>query len=73
MNIDKPFDFLNQSKNKDVLVVLKGDLQFRGKLKAFDVHMNIVLDEAEQLENGESKKKYGQLILRGDNILFLSP
>jgi len=69
----RPFDFLNQSIDKDVLILLKGNLQFRGKLKAFDVHMNVVIEEAEQLENGESTKKYGMLVLRGDNILLISP
>ncbi|MBN2127727.1 MAG: small nuclear ribonucleoprotein [Candidatus Diapherotrites archaeon] len=69
----RPFDFLNQSIDKDVLILLKGNLQFRGKLKAFDVHMNVVIEEAEQLENGESVKKYGMLVLRGDNILLISP
>ncbi len=69
----RPFDFLNQSIDKNVLIELKGKIQFRGKLKAFDVHMNVVLEEAEQLENGEVTKKYGMLVLRGDNILLISP
>jgi small nuclear ribonucleoprotein len=69
----RPFDFLNQSIDKNVLIELKGNLHFRGKLKAFDVHMNLVLEDAEQLENGETTKKYGMLVLRGDNILLISP
>ena len=69
----RPFDFLNQSIDKNVLIELKGKIQFRGKLKAFDVHMNVVLEEAEQLENGEVIKKFGMLVLRGDNILLISP
>ena len=73
MSDSRPFDLLSSSIGKDVLVELKGGLSFRGKLKAFDVHMNIVLEGAEKLENGETKNKYGTLILRGDNILFISP
>lgn len=69
----RPFDMLGENINKNVLVELKGSLSFRGVLKAFDVHMNIVLDSAESIENGETKKKYGKVILRGDNILLISP
>jgi len=69
----RPFDLLNDSIGKDVLVVLKDNLKIRGNLKAFDVHMNIVLENAAELLNGDQKTKYGKLILRGDNILLISP
>ena len=69
----RPFDLLSESLNKNVLVELKGNMQFRGTLKAFDVHMNIVLEEAESMENGNPKTKYGRVVLRGDNILLISP
>ncbi|MBU0635936.1 hypothetical protein KKE06_02840 [Candidatus Micrarchaeota archaeon] len=69
----RPFDLLNDSIGKPVLVMLKGALSFRGTLKAFDVHMNIVLEEAEELDNNQVKTKYGKLILRGDNVILISP
>ncbi len=69
----RPFDLLNDSVGKEVLVVTKGDLNFRGTLKAFDVHMNIVLENAEELQNGETKKKYGKLMIRGDTVILISP
>ena len=70
---NRPFDLLNEALGKDVLVELKGKLVFRGQLNAFDVHMNVVLENAEQLENGETKTKYGKIFLRGNNILLISP
>lgn len=70
---ERPFDFLNESMNKPVLVRLKDNREFRGKLKAFDVHMNVVLDEAEELNDDKVLKKIGSLLLRGDNIVFISP
>ena len=70
---ERPFDLLNDSIGKEVLVMLKDEVQFRGTLKAFDIHMNIVLENAQELKNGGIKTKFGKLILRGDNVLFISP
>ncbi|MDD5148569.1 MAG: small nuclear ribonucleoprotein [Candidatus ainarchaeum sp.] len=70
---NRPFDVLNNAIGKEVLIILKGDISIRGTLKAFDVHMNILIENAEQLVNGEMKTKFGKLMIRGDNILFISP
>ena len=72
-SVSRPFDLLSNSIGKNVLVELKGSMSFRGKLTAFDVHMNLILEDAEKLENGEVKTKYGTILLRGDNVLFISP
>lgn len=71
--ISRPFDLLNNVMNQQVLVRLKGDKQLRGILKAFDQHMNLVLEETDELENDEKKAKIGTVIVRGDNILYVSP
>ncbi len=71
--IERPLDLLNASKGKEVLVQLKGDKQFVGVLMAFDIHINVVLDNAKEIENGEVKKSVGLTFLRGDTIIFISP
>jgi small nuclear ribonucleoprotein len=69
----RPFDILNGALNKRVLIRLKGGSELRGIMTAYDVHMNLVLQDAEQLENGESKRKLGTMLVRGDSVIFLSP
>lgn len=71
--IERPLDLLNQSKGKEVLVHLKGDKQFVGTLMAFDIHINLVLDNIKEMDNGEIKRNLGLTFLRGDTIIFISP
>jgi small nuclear ribonucleoprotein len=71
--IERPLDLLNNSKGKEVLVALKGDKQFVGTLLAFDIHINLVLDNVKEMQNGELKKSLGLAFLRGDTIIYISP
>ncbi len=69
---DRPFDTLKEALNSNVLIRLKGEKEIRGTLKAFDVHMNLVLDDAEEKQDDQSKK-LGKLVLRGDTVVYVSP
>ncbi len=71
--IERPLDMLNQSKGKEVLVQLKNNQQFVGTLIAFDLHPNIVLENARELENGEIRRSIGLAFIRGDVIIYISP
>jgi len=73
MESDRPLDALNASRNKKVLVELKNGKQIIGTLKAFDIHINTVLDDAEELEENQVKRKIGKVFLRGDTIILISP
>lgn len=63
-------EILEQNLGKIVLVRLKGGKSLRGRLKGFDQHLNLVLEETEDTEN---MKKIGLIILRGDNVVLISP
>ena len=71
--IERPLDLLNNSKGKEVLVQLKNDKQLVGTLLAFDIHINVVLDNAKEMSNGEMRRSIGLTFLRGDTIIFISP
>ncbi len=69
----KPLSVLSQSVNKNVIVELKGKREYRGVLDGYDPHMNVVLKNAEEIVNGESVKKHAIAIVRGDNVIYISP
>ena len=70
---DTATKILEESLGKAVLVRLKGGRSLRGKLQGFDQHMNLVLEEAEDISDINSAQKLGTLIVRGDNVIILSP
>lgn len=72
-NMSRPLDALNKARNKRVLVELKNGRQYLGTLVAFDIHINTVLDEAEERIDGEVKRKLGTVFVRGDTITIISP
>jgi small nuclear ribonucleoprotein len=72
-NTSRPLDVLGKSLNSQVLIKLKGGKEFRGVLNSFDMHMNLVLSEAEELDSGESSTGLGVVLIRGDNIVYISP
>ena len=74
MEQTRPLDTLNKSRNKQVVVELKNGKQFLGVLAAFDIHINVVLHDAEERsEQGDVSRKLGTLFIRGDTIIFIAP
>mgnify|MGYP001101274604 FL=1 len=66
-------EILEDSLGKTVLIRLRGGKSLRGKLQGFDQHLNLVLEEAEDLTNADDIKKLGLIIVRGDNVVMISP
>jgi small nuclear ribonucleoprotein len=64
---------LEDSLGKIVLVRLRGGKKLRGKLRGFDQHLNLVLEETEDTTDIENVKKLGAIIVRGDNVVIISP
>lgn len=65
-------ELLSKALGSMVLVKLKGGREVRGVLMSFDQHLNLVLDNAEEMK--ESKvRRLGLIIVRGDNVVLISP
>jgi small nuclear ribonucleoprotein len=72
MDLSRPLDSLNKARGKRVIVELKNNKQYIGDLEAFDIHINVVLNEAEERVDGEVKRKLGTVFVRGDTITIIS-
>jgi len=70
---NRPLDTLNDVLNESVLVRLKGSREFRGTLQGYDIHMNLVLEGAEELVDGDAIRQIGTVVMRGDNVVYVSP
>lgn len=71
-----PIKALENNIHEIVSIKLKDQRVFRGRLSRCDVYMNLTLEDAEELifnDEGESKTmaKYGEILLRGNNILWI--
>ncbi len=68
----RPIDVLDRSKGKRVIVRLKNGIEITGMLQAFDLHLNIWLEEAEERRE-DTHIKLGSVLIRGDTIVLISP
>jgi len=68
----RPLDALNKARDKRVIVDLKNKVQLIGTLKAFDIHINCVLEDVEEKVENQPSRKLGTVFVRGDTIVTLS-
>jgi small nuclear ribonucleoprotein len=69
----KPLSVIQSSVGKNVIVEMKGKREYRGVLDGYDPHMNVVLKNAEERVDGVPKRKLNIAIVRGDNVIYISP
>jgi U6 snRNA-associated Sm-like protein LSm3 len=86
MSIESPLDLIRLSIDERIFVKCRGDRELRGKLHAFDQHLNLVLGDVEESvttreideETEEelvrtSKRSIEMLFVRGDAVILVSP
>ena len=69
----KPLSVLNKSLKKRVIVELRFNRKYCGIMDGFDPHLNLVLKDVEEYQENEIKRKLNTTIVRGDNVIYISP
>jgi len=71
---DVSLKILSESLGNTVLVRLRSGRILRGILQGYDQHMNLVLEQAEELNADNSiQRRLGVIVVRGDNVIMVSP
>mmetsp|Transcript_26291 Transcript_26291/g.25120 ORF Transcript_26291/g.25120 Transcript_26291/m.25120 type:complete len:92 (-) Transcript_26291:205-480(-) len=86
MSIESPLDLIRLSIDERIFVKCRGDRELRGKLHAFDQHLNLILGEVEESVTSReideeteeeivrtSKRTIEMLFVRGDGVILVSP
>lgn len=67
----KPLNVLVKQMNSEISVVLKNGVAYKGKMIKCDGFMNILLEGAKEYVKEEIIANYGNILVRGNNILYL--
>ena len=67
----RPLTTLQKNVKKMVIVRLKNEVEYKGKMFNVDSYMNLIMTDAEELHEGKIVGKFGRVILRGNNVLFI--
>jgi small nuclear ribonucleoprotein len=73
LSADVSLKILQKSLGSTVLVRLRNGKVLRGLLKGYDQHMNIVLEDTDELVGESTQNRLGTIVVRGDSIVMISP
>lgn len=70
---NRPLSVLNRNIGNNVIVELKYGKEYRGTLSGYDPHLNLVMEDVKEFINGEQTKEMEKALVRGDNVIYVSP
>ncbi|XP_076275652.1 U6 snRNA-associated Sm-like protein LSm3 isoform X1 [Rhynchophorus ferrugineus] len=86
ITVKEPLDLVRLSLDERIYVKMRNDREIRGRLHAYDQHMNMILSDAEEtittVEIDEetyeevyktTKRSIPMLFIRGDGVILVSP
>merc|ERR1712093_645733 len=66
------FRFLQNKQRIQIWLYENADLRIEGRIIGFDEYMNLVLDDAEEIQKKKgTRKSLGRILLKGDNITLM--
>lgn len=66
------FRYLQNKSKVQIWLYDQLDNRIEGQIIGFDEFMNLVLDEAVEINNkGQTRKEIGRILLKGDNITLI--
>mmetsp|Transcript_394 Transcript_394/g.1171 ORF Transcript_394/g.1171 Transcript_394/m.1171 type:complete len:98 (-) Transcript_394:334-627(-) len=84
--VKEPLDLIRLSLDERIYVKCRGDRELRGKLHAYDQHLNMILGEVEETVTSSeiddetyeeiikaTKRVVPYLFVRGDGVILVSP
>ncbi|MHA1259566.1 MAG: LSM domain-containing protein [Candidatus Heimdallarchaeaceae archaeon] len=66
-----PINSLRKVIGKYIVIRLKDNVKYKGKLQSFDQYMNCHLSDAIEIIEDEEVSRYGNIFVRGNNILLV--
>lgn len=84
--VRQPIDLVRLSIDERVLIKCRGNRELRGKLHAYDQHLNLILGDVEETlttysvdpatyerTSSSTKRSMSLLFVRGDAVILVSP
>lgn len=70
---NRPLSVLNRNLGKNVIVELRYGKEYRGTLDGYDPHLNLVMKDVKEFKDGEKTREMEKAMVRGDNVIYVSP
>lgn len=84
-SIEEPLDMIKLSLNRQIYIKLRNDRELTGKLNAYDQHLNMILENAQETHTSveldeetyeqvykQNKRTMPMVFIRGDGVILLS-
>ncbi|XP_048209554.1 U6 snRNA-associated Sm-like protein LSm3 [Perognathus longimembris pacificus] len=85
--VEEPLDLIRLSLDECIYVKMRNDRELRGRLHAYDQHLNMILGDVEEtvttieideetyeeIYNKSTKRNIPMLFVRGDGVVFIAP
>jgi len=86
VTVEEPLDLIRLSLDERIYVKLRNDRELRGKLHAYDQHLNMILGDIEETITAveidedtyeeiykQTKRSIPMMFIRGDGVILVAP